>query len=254
MPIVPELCSGMGTLFGGCGLGALVETLEQDAGRPVVWATAQYLAFARHPSVLDIEVTLAVEGRSVTQARAIGRVDGEEILTVNAALGRRTSPIEGQWAERPDVPPPGDCPPRRLQTRHEGSILARLDTRLADARDPEDFPSAPGAGRSALWVRFPDLDLSAAALAVVGDYVPFGISQASGQRAGGNSLDNTIRVVEAAPTEWILADVRIHAVGHGFAHGLVHLWGEDGTLLATASQSAVVRAWRDQPPADGRST
>ncbi len=87
--------------------------------------------------------------------------------------------------------------------------------------------------------------MSAAALAIVGDYVPFGISQALGQRAGGNSLDNTLRICSRTPTEWILADVRIHAVEHGFGHGLVHLWGEDGTLLATASQSAIVRKFRE---------
>jgi hypothetical protein len=28
----------------------------------------------------------------------------------------------------------------------------------------------------------------------------------------------------------------------------VHLWAEDGSLLATASQSAVLRAWRDHTP------
>ena len=45
----------------------------------------------------------------------------------------------------------------------------------------------------------------------------------------------------------LLLDVRIHAVAHGFGHGLVHMWAEDGTLLGTASQSAIVRAWKEQP-------
>jgi len=42
----------------------------------------------------------------------------------------------------------------------------------------------------------------------------------------------------------VLLDVRIHAIANGFGHGLVHLWAEDGTLLATASQSVKVRMWR----------
>ncbi len=87
--------------------------------------------------------------------------------------------------------------------------------------------------------------MSASALAIIGDYVPFGIGQALGKRAGGNSLDNTLRVAHRVPTEWVLADVRVHAVADGFGHGLVHLWAEDGTLLGTASQSMIVRAWRD---------
>jgi len=83
----------------------------------------------------------------------------------------------------------------------------------------------------------------------VGYYVPFGISQSLGQRAGGNSLDNTLRVASRVQTDWILADIRVHAVAHGFGHGLVHLWALDGTLLGTASQSTIVRAWRENPNA-----
>jgi acyl-CoA thioesterase len=46
----------------------------------------------------------------------------------------------------------------------------------------------------------------------------------------------------------MLVDVRIQAVMHGFGHGLAHIWAQDGTLLATASQSAMVRAFREEPP------
>jgi acyl-CoA thioesterase-2 len=80
------------------------------------------------------------------------------------------------------------------------------------------------------------------------DYVPFGISQSLGHRAGGNSLDNTLRIASRGQTDWILADIRVHAIAHGFGHGLVHLWAHDGTLLGTASQSTIVRAWRGDTP------
>jgi len=123
--------------------------------------------------------------------------------------------------------------------------MDRLETRLATGRSMYDLPGPPGDGRASLWVHLPSLDMSAAALAIVGDFVPFGVGQALGAHAGGNSLDNTLRVVTRQPTEWILADVRVHAVENGFGHGLVHLWAEDGTLLATASQSAIVREHRD---------
>ena len=101
------------------------------------------------------------------------------------------------------------------------------------------------------------VDTSAAALAMIGDFVPFGIGQALGVPPGGNSLDNTLRVAHRVPTEWVLADVRVHAIADGFGHGLVHLWAEDGTLLGTASQSTIVRshtapdeATADERPAD----
>jgi acyl-CoA thioesterase len=39
-------------------------------------------------------------------------------------------------------------------------------------------------------------------------------------------------------------DIRVHAVERGFGHGLVHMFAQDGTLLATASQSVIVRYWK----------
>ena len=246
MEVVRALTSGTGALFGGCGLGACIEVMEELTGRPCIWATAQYLSFARPPAVLELDVTEVVRGHQISQARVIARVGDTEILTVLGALGRRPLPLEGQWAVRPDVPPPLDCPPRPLMDRHAGTISSRLDAKLASGRAPWEFPGPPGSGNAALWIRLPEvLDMSAAALAIIGDFVPFGIGQALGKRAGGNSLDNTLRVAHRVPTEWVLADVRVHAVADGFGHGLVHLWAEDGTVLGTASQSAIVRAWRD---------
>jgi acyl-CoA thioesterase II len=248
LTVEPRLCSGIGALFGGCGLGAGIEVLERVTGRPTVYAAAQFLSFARPPAVLDIVATEVVRGHQTSQGRAVITVGGEEILTVNAALGARETDLEGSWAIMPDVPPPDECPPRVLTDRHRGTIMDSVESRMARGRNPEEFPGPPGDGRAALWARLPGLDLTEASLlAVFGDYVPFGIGQSLGQRAGGQSLDNTIRIAHRSPTEWVLADVRVHAVANGFGHGLVHLWGQDGTLLATASQSTVVR--RHQEPA-----
>jgi acyl-CoA thioesterase-2 len=242
LPVVPSLISGTGALFGGCGLGAAIEVMEQFTGRPCIWATAQFLSYARPPSVLELEVVEAVRGHQISQTRVMARVDDREILTVTGALGNRPNPLAGQWSTRPDVPPPADCPPRPLMNRHQGTIMDRFESKLADARPYWELTGVAGSGNASLWVRLPDLrDASAAALAIIGDFVPFGIGQALGKRAGGNSLDNTLRIAHRVPTEWVLADVRVHAVADGFGHGLVHLWAEDGTLLGTASQSTIVR-------------
>ena len=248
MPIVPGLTSGRRSLFGGCGLGAAIEVMEHLTGRPCVWATAQYLNYASPPSVLELDALEVVRGHRISQARVIAHVGDTEVLTVLGALGGRPLPDDGQWATRPDVPAPDDCPPRPHQGHHEGTIRSRLDERLALGRAFWELPAIPGNGNSAIWVRLPELlEMSAAALAIIGDFVPSGIGQALGRRAGGNSLDNTLRVAHRVSTDWVLADIRVHAVADGFGHGLVHLWAEDGTLLGTASQSTIVRAWRDQP-------
>lgn len=255
LPVTAGITTGGGFLFGGCGLGAAIAAMEQTCGRPVVWATAQYLSYARPPSILDIDVTVAVAGHQITQARAVGHVADTEILTVNAALGRRDLDVRGEWAIRPDVAPPEQSPSRNY--RHPGteSLMTRLDVRVADGRDFSEMDGKPGSGRSALWARTPEgLELSAATLAILGDYVPFGIGQALGQQAGGNSLDNTLRVTRLVPTEWVMLDIRVHAVANGFGHGVVHLWSDDGTLMATASQSTIVRFWEDpeRPRTPGR--
>lgn len=251
LPVVPGISTGGGFLFGGCGLGAAISALEGSTGRPVVWATAQYLSFARPGRVMDIDVTVVVEGRATTQARAVGHVGGTEILTVNAALGQRSFPESGQWTSMPEVPPPDDCPRRESRWNVADSILSRLDQRWAI----EEMHT----GRCAVWTRMPDLlAVSAPSLAVLGDYVPLGLGTTLEHELSVTSLDNTIRLVNVVETDWVLVDIRVDAVAHGFGHGTVHLWATDGTLMAVASQSALIRLWKGEgyqpatPAADTR--
>ena len=252
LPIVPGIATAGRFLFGGCGLAAAICALEQTTSRPVVWATAQYLSYANVGDTMDLDVTLASEGHHTSQARVVAGVVGREILTVNAALGERPLPWSGQWERMPDVASPLDCEVRESRWDVNDSIMERMEFRLASGRQWEDFDGSPSPdGAMALWVRFPGLETSAASLAVLGDYVPAGIAQALGRWTFANSLDNTLRIAQVVPTEWVLCDIRIHAIQHGFGHGLVHLWAEDGTLLATASQSAIVRT--GLPPGDDSS-
>jgi acyl-CoA thioesterase len=248
LPVSQGVCTAGGFLFGGCGLGAAIVALETTTKRPLVWATAQYLSYARPGEVLDLDVIVAVSGHQITQARVVGHVADREVITVNAALGSRPMDLEGTWATMPTVPPPDDCAPHQLRMATNGdSIADRLDLRLARARTVAELPGPPmPEGRSAMWAKLPDvLAMSSASLAILGDYVPFGIGQALGARASGNSLDNTLRMGRQVETDWVLLDIRVHQVYDGFGHGDVHLWSTDGVLLATASQSTIVRRWRE---------
>lgn len=249
LEVTAGIAAGGRFLFGGCGLAAGIEAMERATGRSCVWATAQYLSYAIVGSTVELEVTVAVQGHNLSQARCVGRVDDAEIFTVNAALGHREFDRTGCWAIPPEVPPPSECPRRELRFEVVESIMGRVETRVAGGRQFDELDGTPGDGRSALWCRLPEvLEPSAGALAIFGDFVPGGISQALGIGAGGNSLDNTLRVVRVVPTDWVLVDLRIHAIDRGFGHGLAHLWAEDGTLLATASQSVIVRTWDGRLP------
>jgi hypothetical protein len=47
MVVRPGLVTGGNFLWGGCGLAAAVAAIEELSGRTCVWATAQYLSYAR---------------------------------------------------------------------------------------------------------------------------------------------------------------------------------------------------------------
>ena len=114
---------------------------------------------------------------------------------------------------------------------------------MVSVRMEQDLDGTPNDGHTVMWARLPEIieGVDAATLGVLGDFVPRGVGQSLGIRGGGNSLDNTLRVVNLVPTEWVLIDIKVHGVARGFGHGLVHMYAEDGTLMATASQSCIAR-------------
>src|SRR5207302_2626365 len=123
---------------------------------PLVFATAQFLAFASPPAVVDLTVDEVVRGHASSQVRVTASVDGEEIFTVVAAAGRRPLPFGGAWAVMPDVAPPEAAPPRALRVGQEGTVTDRLEMRLAVAHPDGERSGSSDDGRSALWVRLPE--------------------------------------------------------------------------------------------------
>ena len=242
LPITDGIATREKFLFGGCGLGAAVEAMEAVCDRPVVWATAQYLSFAMAGSIMDLDVTIAVSGKRTSQARVVGKVGDREILTVNAALGSKDIPIDEQYRTMPVVPDPLECPSRGELVEDTGSIMTRFDMRLALGTPWDRFDGTPGhdgtlgarGSGCPMSTSRPRRSRSSATTCPSASRSPW----ATGPRR--NSLDNTIRVQRLVPTEWVLCDVRIDGIHDGFGHGSVYLWSADGTLLATASQSAVL--------------
>jgi acyl-CoA thioesterase len=243
-----SMTGGRGSLFGGVGLAAGIVALEQATGKPVIWATGQYLSITQQPVTIDLEVKLPAEGRNVTQGRVVGHVGEREIITVIGAVGERPPVASGRWVERPDAPPPGDCPVIDRDMEGE-SIHKHVELRLArGCFGFSMFGEPTDDGRSLLWARMPDIH-DAAALGIIADYMPSALGNALGRVAHCTSLDNTIRLANRRPTEWVLCDNRMSFVGDGFGYGVVHLWSEDGVLLATGSQSLIVRLPDQASPA-----
>ena len=42
--------------------------------------------------------------------------------------------------------------------------------------------------------------------------------------------------------EWVLVVTHTDLLHNGFGHGIVHIWAEDGTLLALGSQTFALRS------------
>lgn len=235
---------GPAFMFGGVGLAAGVQALELTCERRLIWATAQFTARAARGTIVDLEVSTLARGNAVTQARVVGSVGATEIFHVAGALGDRQTPFKGQWAKPPAVPAADDCPHTPERAGEGNGLHAQFDVRLARGRFGFAFDGEPPSpdGRLSVWLKFKNgTQIDAEALAVLSDYIPTGIGNAVGRHVAGSSLDNTIRIHRVVPTTWVLCDIQIEGVQRGFSHGVIDLYAEDGTLLASGSQSAIIR-------------
>lgn len=246
LPVTREITSGPPDklfMFGGVGLGAAIAAMERSLGRPVIWATAQYASFAQLGSIVDFDVHEVNIGNNLTQARVVAHIHDRQILLASAALGQRNGPSD-QWLKASPAPRPEDCPQVSHWRRGASALDTRMEMRLIEGRFPNGEPiSGRGdSGRLRLWVRSSEgVPVSAQFLAVVADFVVEATSHALGRYAGGNSLDNTIRFASIEQCEWLLCDLEIEAIHQGVTHGTMKIYSESGVLMATASQSLILR-------------
>lgn len=230
-------------LFGGAGLALTIAALEEWTDSAALWASVHFLAPIPTGSGMMIEARATGGGRVIAHAALEARLGDVPVLSAQASLGRVQAGDAEQWTAMPKVPPPQDC---ELLVAHRDSdrdIHASLDIRVAEGRFGifSRAPLAPG-GRVRAWMRHLRRPNDRVALAFMSDFVPSTVGNAIGVRAGGNSLDNNIRYCSYSETDWVLGDFAIDALGGGVGHGSVHLFAENGALLAVGSQSFKLRA------------
>jgi acyl-CoA thioesterase-2 len=134
-----RLCVGLhgnAFMFGGVGLAAAVTAAEHATSRAVIWACAQFLSYARLGDDIEFSVSETSTGRNISQVSVTGRVAGNTILTVNAALGARDGFADDQWAVPPDMPPPEQCEPVALWPEQDERtrLMEQLDLRSVPGR------------------------------------------------------------------------------------------------------------------------
>jgi len=239
-----ELCTPFGFLYGGSGIAASIEAAELATGRPLQWITTQFIGSPVPDDVIDLEVMLLADGRATTQAQVVASVDGRPMFTSLCAHTQRPSGDGAHFLRMPDVPAPEDCPSMSepFTAVLAGTFFDHLERRLAVGRIAVDAVDHPQVGPLAMWCRIPRHQIgSAATQAFVADIIPLAVCASLGVMPGGTSLDNTVRVVDPGPSEWVLLDIVAEGFHRSIGHGSLRIWSRDGRLLGTAQQTCIIR-------------
>lgn len=218
-------------LMGGVGVAAAIEALEVSCQKPLLWITTHFISGAGFGDELDISIKKYVEGRSVTQAQANLRLGDRLVHRSSAALGGKPHHASARFVKMPDTKAPHDCALKEPDGFYSDTNLqSQFEKRLAYNDD--------ATGREICWFRATqEQTVTAGLVAIVADF----LLGATAMTRGGTSLDNTLRVVEIKQTEWFLLDTQIAFYENAITHGRSHIFAEDGTLMATASQTALIR-------------
>ncbi|MGO9560768.1 MAG: acyl-CoA thioesterase [Acidimicrobiales bacterium] len=250
--VIERLSRLDGRLYGGAAIAVSIAEAERVTQRPAVWVTTQFVSTVEGGEEVDVLTEVLAVGRRTCQVRVTASSQSGEVIfaSLGATGSQRSDGLTGVFEKCPTVSPPSDAEPWRnpfsglakaagldhleLPLRKAGFSLAVEMREATVLQHPE-----PGPGRMCLWVRRSDrVNITPAVAGYLADMVPMSVGHALGVVAGGTSLDNTIRIGSFVDTEWILLDLRPHLAAGGYAHGVVHVWSEDGHLLATASQTA----------------
>lgn len=244
LAVDPHLCTPFGFLYGGSGIAASIEASERATGRPIQWITTQFLGSPAPGDHLELAVDVAVSGRSTSQTRINASVGGTSVISSLAAHNIRPDGDEVAFRTMPDVPSPADSAPfaELFERDVKGSFFDHFERRVAAGSFGRSADGAPQTGTLALWCRIVDSVVgSAASQGFVADFGPLAVCAALGIAPGGTSLDNTLRMVDTRPTDWVLVGVEADGFSRSVGHSTARLWSEDGRLMSIAQQSAIIR-------------
>lgn len=250
--VVDHLARHDGHLYGGTAIAVSIAAAEMVSARPAVWMTTQFVATAPPGERISVHAEILAPGRRTNQIRVTGTdPSGATMFASLGATGHhRPDGLTGVFEQAPSVDSPEDSArsgPFEAMVRKAGIDIdlsgmadSRGFSRVIEFRQPtiHSHPD-PGPGRVCFWVRRRDgIAPTPAIVAFMADMVPLSVAHATGEIAGGISLDNSIRVGSFEESEWVLLDMRPHLAVGDYGHGAVHIWSQAGHLLATASQSA----------------
>lgn len=228
-------------MYGGMGLALTTALMEAATRRRLRWATTQFVSVPRLGDTLRMEADVVARGRRTSQVRVTAYVGDTLAFQALGATGNDHVDIRDEVLSTvPAVPPVEECAPYipPLFAEKRSGYLAFCEMRDAGRNDKE---------ASKWWMRFAGRPATRPfMLALLTDVVPTIVMDAIGIGGSGSSLDNTIRVGSAPDSEWALLEAIAEQAAGGYGYGHVRVWGRDGSLAGTASQTAALWRWRER--------
>ncbi|MEO1406219.1 MAG: hypothetical protein AAFV54_06970 [Pseudomonadota bacterium] len=233
LTVTDAVCVGppeMQFLMGGSSMAAAIETAEATFEMPLLWATTQFMNTGMLGETVEFEALKIGGGRNVIQAEVVVSKAGEPIARMAAALGGSKPDHDTQIVAMPDVATPLDCPVKTDTTfTTDANLIGQFERRTAF----EDNDT----GVEHMWIK-PKAGLpnNAGLLAIISDFI-LGVHPLT---RGGRTLDNTLRLNTTSPAGWVLCSRELLSVIRGVAHIEQRLFFEDGTFLASTSQTGLI--------------
>ncbi len=255
-PVVPH-----GGFMAAVALRAMAAELDEPEQSLRTSTTAFAAQVPAGP--VEIDVNVLRRGRSMSQASATVRAEGEDAgHTTVAVFGRPRPGFEFTDVTMPDVPAPDDCPSFR-DPPPEGAPERKMampfwdlvEGRAAAGHAPWDDYVPTSSERSA-WHRFdepPWLDdgsLDPLSLVTLADTMPGAVGERMGPGRAWYlppSADLTVHILGAARSEWILTRNRARHAADGYASLEMELWDANGSLVAYGTQ-VMFFVFPDGPP------
>jgi acyl-CoA thioesterase-2 len=256
---------GAGRVFGGLVVGQAVAAAQRtvdDSDRWVHSLHASFLRAGRPDQALRYEVERTRDGAAFTSRRVVARQEGGPVLVLTASF--QADEVGPEYQAPPDggsarpggrsggagveVPPPDELPP------------GRYDGPAFDCRDvpPGAGPSQPAHVRR-MWLRargsLPDDPVvHRCALAMASDHGPTrAVRQPHADHPGVErrhsvSLDHSLWLHRPARVDrWLLSELWPVSTGAGRGLCLGTIRTEDGELVATVAQEALLRLPGEAP-------
>lgn len=231
VPAEPELCSALGTLFGGWGMGVLAEVAHRVSDRPVRDLAVSFV----RPVPLGAELLVRAEtvqaGQSFAHVRLEACVPDGPAMVATAVTGPVPSRVDSSRPV-PMTPPPGECPERNYAHGRGTGTSVLLDVRVAAER----IDTGVG-GSVTLWARLRREVPDEVRLAVVSDHLPYLLRRCVPGLTAISTVSASLRVVDLPRDEWVLLVIHVDAVADRFAVGRTTLWSA-GRLVGTAEQTS----------------